>query len=294
MREPSKIYLRARIALLAIITLVLLVTVLTQYRTPPKLQGAVHPKSLIEAIRSGAVATTALDTNGLVPGDPDKAEEKLKEFGRCVKIYLKNHPDAFKDSTLAHSKGSSIWNLLFPDMLKNRSAYNLPDGLTPYEYFHNPDMKYSTVWASEVKSGVDLSHIVPFTASLLRPDGTMIGSPKAPDTRDIYAYTDFYVHNNFHFNAQDMMKSATNPVGFYLVLWEDGSVERVPFDKVVYAPSKTESNAYYEAFSGQAGLPADSVSYVEDYMKHHHGLKPNAGKPGILGYANDGTEVKNP
>ena len=294
MKEPSRIILRARIAILAAISIVLLITVVMQYRVVPKPQKSTTFKSKIDLLKSNALAANVYDTKGLVPGDPDEAEIKLKEFGRCVAIFLKAHPDAFKSAKIGNIRLVSIANLMFPDMVKNMSAYNLPEGLSPFEYFSNPDIKYSPTWGPNLTSGADLSHIVTFSSRLLRPDGSLIGSPKPKNTRDVYAYWDVYVHDNFVANAEDMMKSTTNPIGFYLVLWEDGSVARVPFDQIMYAPSASEANSYSIAFVGQAGVPANSISYVEDYMKHHRGMKPKTGKPGILGYAMDGTEVKNP
>ncbi len=89
-----------------------------------------------------------------------------------------------------------------------------------------------------------------------RPDGTLVGSPKRPGTRDVWATTDQFVQNHPHGAA-----------GFYLVLWEDGSVGQIPASKilavqaydVIGPPGATAESAQRGekqiAYPGQAGLP---------------------------------------
>lgn len=96
-----------------------------------------------------------------------------------------------------------------------------------------------------------------------RPDGTRVGSPKRPGTRDVLADTNFFVENR---------KSAKGwrTVGYYLVLWDDGTLARIPVDKMLRVPlydpigvplSKEAASRtpLQLAFPGQAGLPAKGV-----------------------------------
>lgn len=90
-----------------------------------------------------------------------------------------------------------------------------------------------------------------------RPGGTPVGTAKRAGTRDVLAYTNLYVRNQSH-----------GPTGFYLVLWDDGTVSRVPASQALAVPAydvigpagATEVAARQGekqvAFPGQAGLPS--------------------------------------
>ena len=89
-----------------------------------------------------------------------------------------------------------------------------------------------------------------------RPDGMLIGTAKRVGTRDVFANTDLFVRNR-----------PQGPTGFYLVLWGDGTVGKVPASKmltvraydVIGPPGATErarrEGEKQMAFPGQAGLP---------------------------------------
>jgi hypothetical protein len=77
-----------------------------------------------------------------------------------------------------------------------------------------------------------------------------------------------------------------NPVGFYVVLWDDGSVERIQYDRVLRVP-KTASE-YTIAFPGQAGIPRSAMTYDQFTTEIAHWKVPPRGAPGAAGVAYDG------
>ena len=88
-----------------------------------------------------------------------------------------------------------------------------------------------------------------------RPDGTFLGTAKRAGTRDVLAYTNLYVHNQ-----------PRGAAGFYLVLWDDGTVGKIPANQALAVPAydvigpagiTEEAKRQGEkqiAFPGQAGL----------------------------------------
>lgn len=51
--------------------------------------------------------------------------------------------------------------------------------------------------------------------------------------------------------------------GLYLVLWDDGSVEEVSYDQILYSPAQNSKDSFAIAFPNQAGISPDSVTYEE-------------------------------
>jgi hypothetical protein len=49
-----------------------------------------------------------------------------------------------------------------------------------------------------------------------------------------------------------------HPTGFYVVLWEDGQVEKIPCEEVLWAPMG--NNSYLPAFRNQAGVPKHALT----------------------------------
>ncbi len=56
-----------------------------------------------------------------------------------------------------------------------------------------------------------------------------------------------------------------NPVGFYVVLWDDGSVEKIPYYQRLYVPKP--NSEWVMAFPGQAGLPKNTLTYDQFYTQ---------------------------
>lgn len=90
-----------------------------------------------------------------------------------------------------------------------------------------------------------------------------MAGPKPADTRDVLAMTDIYFHKNTRYPPTGA--PSWNPVGFFLVLWDDGEVTRVPYDKVLR--SNLPGGAQMYAFPGQAGVPSTAVKFSERFKR---------------------------
>ena len=199
---------------------------------------------------------TSPDTNGGVPGNPNRTIADMKRLFNEIGLYQKRHNGEYP----AIEDGKDIDD----DRVDNFKAYGYNDPSEAIKAFHNPDMKYS-----------DMAHgspqpetYFPYMMWSKRPDGTRIGSPKQAGTRDVLAYTDIYYHENIRLYKGDV--TTTKPVGFYLVLWEDGDVTKVPYQDVQYAPPKPTGNGgatQKVVFPGQAGAPPEGVVSRAEYDK---------------------------
>lgn len=99
--------------------------------------------------------------------------------------------------------------------------------------------------------------VVPYVLRDKRIDGSSIDAPRTSGTRDLLAYTEIYVHAGV--NSKQAI--GANPSGFYVALWNDGSVEKIPYDNIFYLPDG--HGAVQPVFSGQAGVEHRALSYEE-------------------------------
>jgi hypothetical protein len=65
-------------------------------------------------------------------------------------------------------------------------------------------------------------------------------------------------------------------VGFYLILWDNGSIERVAYDEVLYIP---QDKGFSLGFRKQAGLPSGCITYEEFWTRIRHSVFPAIGYP---------------
>ena len=111
-----------------------------------------------------------------------------------------------------------------------------------------------------------------------RFDGSLAGSPKAAGTHDVIATLDLYTHfNSVHRNGEIY----TNPVGFYLVLYDDGKVAKVPYDQIRFVP--VGNREYQFAYPNEAGVPNTALGYDEysqKIMGWKAGPRGGVGSPG--------------
>lgn len=91
-----------------------------------------------------------------------------------------------------------------------------------------------------------------------RVDGSLLGQIKTAGTKDVLSYINTYYWENPA--TLGNKRASDNPIGFYLVLWDDGVVKEVPYDKVFYSFSPEE---YFVVFPNQAGVPSTTVTYEE-------------------------------
>lgn len=192
------------------------------------------------------------DTHGKVPGDPENGIRDLKRLYQVVQVYRSRtgkYPEVIFD--------------IAEDVPNAPKEYGFRTYAETLSFFANPDTKYGDTDKDMGPS------FVPYAITTKRPDKTSIGGPKRAGERDVVAYTPLYVHQNSRlFNGE---RSTTNPVGNYLVLWDDGAVEKVPYDRIVYIDRgrNFEGRGYGMAFPGQAGMPAKGVISYADYQRKY-------------------------
>jgi len=143
---------------------------------------------------------------------------------------------------------------LIEDIVVNLENYGLHEDLDLRDKLSNPDVQYSDNPAERRSPRV----VVPYVINGRRPDGTEVGTPKPIGTRDVLCYTDLYVYRGERANTS---RQFYNPRGYYLVLWDDGQVEKVPFDRSL---NVVVAGTFYDAsFIGQPGMPPNIVTYEE-------------------------------
>jgi hypothetical protein len=191
-------------------------------------------------------------TGDKVPGDPNNGVRILKFLHKAITTYRSRHEGKYPTSILEIDKDAS----------SDLPAYGLKNEADFAVALTNPDNRYadSSITRSHPKL-IALSPLLP-----RRLDGSMVGSPKAAGTRDVLAYTSLYVHRNVYISPQK--KLASNPVGFYLVLWDDGEVTRVAYDQALMTHYES---GFTEAFRGQAGVPSNCLSYQEYEVETRRG-----------------------
>lgn len=202
-------------------------------------------------------------TGDKVPGDPANEVKIMKRYFECIQIYRKNHDGSYPDV-----KGAA--GFLEDEIIKHPTDYGFDEIKNPtyiqdlqkvIRTFVNPDTKYA-----DHIGLIDLDKVSVILTQMhkKRWDGTALGSPKQDGTRDILAQTSLY----FHPNGPGLKHTGRppNPVGFYMVLWDDGEIEKIPYDQVLYVPINEDSPngfEWQEAFRGELGLPWDCFTYSE-------------------------------
>ena len=148
------------------------------------------------------------------------------------------------------------------DIIKDPKSYGFESYSESRSIFLNPDSQFAGVLNPENYSA--------YPIATKRPDGALLGSPKVVGTRDVWALTDIYRYTNVdgRFN---------NPVGFYIVLWEDGQIDTVPYDLVISIPNGQSLRRPF--FPGQAGVSTDGLSYDESFIRLPAGQIIPRGKP---------------
>lgn len=187
------------------------------------------------------------DTGGKVLGNPHNAIEDLKRLYQLMAIYREKHNGKSPTTTME----------LLLAARQQPKEYGFRDKNHVEEAFLNPDTRY----ADNVPTRRFAHRHSPYNISDKRPDGTLAGGPKPAGTRDVIASADLYFHRNIrHFRGE---RSTENPVGFYLVLWEDGEIQKIPYSEQIYARAPKGKFAF--GFAGQAGIAPNSLSYDEWY-----------------------------
>ncbi len=190
---------------------------------------------------------------------------------------VKQLQDLFKEMQLFQSRHGTRPRSaleLHRDIRANMSVYGFRDVKSVFTRNYQPDMQYADYHFADPPGTV----AEPFVWVVRRPDGGEIGGPHRTGERDTLAYSDIYYYGDACLFPNGKMTK--HPTGFYLVLWEDGEVTRVPFDQIRFAYPQRE-NAPSECFPGQAGVP--SVTYTEaELWKRIKTLRPDGTNPNVV------------
>jgi hypothetical protein len=111
-----------------------------------------------------------------------------------------------------------------------------------------------------------------------RPDGMPAGGAKQPGKKNLLAYTEIYNYRNNRY--PNNKPSTSNPVGYYVLLWDDGTITQVPYNQIILV--RTGKNTFSEAFPGQADVPSDTINYDQFYQASGSRRGPR-GKEGAKG-----------
>lgn len=243
---------KARIVLLLALVAFTLFRVTTQLkRTQQERHGSLE-------------AVPEYDTGGKVPGNPANAEKDLKLIYKSINIYRAKNGGRYPASQMD----------LFSAVGSSPQAYGFKNRDEAHAAFTNPDARYSD---SPVERASP-DHFVAYRIKNKRPDGLPIGSPKPSNTRDVLAVTSVYRHVNV---KRQNGRPSSHPVGFYVVLWDDGKIQKVPYDQELLVPKRKKEWA--TAFPGQAGLPSGTLTYDQFYISK--GIKPPRGNTESQGAA---------
>jgi hypothetical protein len=203
-------------------------------------------------------------TGDKVPGDPENEVKIMQRYYQCVQIYRKNHDGNYP-------QGKNGASFLSDEIEKHPTDYGfaeikqatyLQDLMMVIRTFVNPDTQYAYG-----RGNVDTQKVAVIDTQMRRQrqDGTTFNSPKLEGTRDILAQTSLYFHPNWP--GLKHIGRPANPVGFYMVLWDDGEIEKIPYDQILYVtvPIKDAPSGFgwQVAFRGEAGLPWDCFTYGE-------------------------------
>lgn len=197
------------------------------------------------------------DTKGEVPGNPERAVRAMELLYQKMLVYKRLH---------GRFPNNDIRPRLAEDMMKNTQEYGLDNPRQASLLFRNPDMKNADLY----RTFPEPVAVDPFLRPGKRPDGKPVGAPKPAGTRDVLAFSNIYFFRNECVFPDHRI--TRNPVGFYLVLWEDGQVEKVPHDQVRY--TYPQPGPFAECFPGQAGVPMQTFAYV-DYIQQVKPLDSN-------------------
>lgn len=180
-------------------------------------------------------ADNALNTDGGVPGDPQKSLSILRKLYPVILQYRQRHGGSLP-ATAAE---------LVNDILANREVY----GCVPAD-FATPHVRFT-------RSGENMQqHFFPWMISNRRPDGSIVGSPDPKGGRELYAWSDIHFNRNFRNGANG---STERPVGYVTVLWADGVAQLLPYTDLMLVPSGP--GEWTAAVRGQAGLPSNAKQW---------------------------------
>lgn len=187
------------------------------------------------------------DSGGKVLGNPQNAVSDLEALYKCLLVFRKKFNRYPSDIMELHN-----------DVVPHFRDYGFSSRDEANAIFTNPDVIDRNFPPSFLQHP---ETIIAYHMDAKRFNGQMVGSLKPPGQHDVLMWTDLYYFPNQNVNWTKFEASTMNPVGFYVVLWDDGRVEKVPFDKTLYVPRPNQ--VWTTGFPGQAGLPPGCKTFDE-------------------------------
>ena len=185
------------------------------------------------------------NSKGYVLGDPKNAVTDLERIYKIIQSYK------------LENGGNSPDKL--PSLMNALAAHPKRYGFDSFEeamtFLTNPDYRLTNKDISVEEQEMT----VVYKFNFRRLDGYNLQSIRLRNTRDLIAWTDIYVYRNM--NYYNPQKSLPNTVGFYVVLWDDGSIEEIPYDEALYYLD--DQGYYLNYFRGQSDEKFSSLTYEE-------------------------------
>lgn len=234
-----QVFRRNRLAVrIALITVLMLAAGLQYVRS--------HRVRPTGRISSASLSEEMPHSGPKVPGNPARALRDGVRFFGILQAYRDSHGGRWPQS-----------KELADELVRNPRRYGFPDVISAHRAFANPDFRYSDdAFVRSLPEGA-----FPWLVHSTRPDGSPIGSPARVGTRDVLATCSLYAHMNVrHLPGSD--STTIDPVGFYIVVWEDGLVEKVPLTETLMAAGPGGRQV---AFKGQAGVPTSADTFAKYY-----------------------------
>ncbi len=179
--------------------------------------------------------------------DPAHGLADLKNIYRYIITYRGRHDGRYPSGKTKPA--------FYEDIILNYKDYGFANFEEASADLTNPDTPYSTQFSRET----DAKSVIPYLILDTRSDGSPVGSPKLPTTKDLLAQTTIY---NYLYSQQDKDGQVTLAnYGYTLALWDDGRVEKIPYDEVLHLK---QPKGFVDALPYEAGVsPERCVTYQE-------------------------------
>ena len=197
-----------------------------------------------------------LDTRGHMVGNPINASMDLQAIYKAISTYRSRHEGRYPSS-----------RELSKDLAQKSAIYGYADYFEARKIFTNPD--YSLTDKAAPANIVERTWV--YELSENRIDGSPMGTVKLSATKDLLAHTSLYFFANISYSTAGA--GIMNPTGYYMALWDDGQIEKIPYDEIFYAYLKEQT--YKAVFPSQSGVGYE----IRTWDEMHGGSQNLLGKP---------------